>query len=379
MKLPAALAALAFVSAVACADRHRSLAIGSTAPDFALPGVDGRTHTLAEYANSPVLVVVFTCNHCPASQLYEDRIKRLHEDYRGKGVSVIAINPDSSSAIRLSELAYSDLGDSLADMKARATYRHLPYPYLYDGDTQAVAAKFGVVATPQIFVFDRSRTLQYQGRIDDNQLESLVKTSDARNAIDALLTGRPVPAARTTAVGCPFTSLAQPSDREQEMAGIAAEPVTLEMADADRLKKLRGNGSGKLVLVNFWATWCGPCITEFPELEATYRMYRGRSFDFVSVSANDPEDKPQVMAFLQKHHASGSNLQFATPDTFALQAAFDPLMPSAVPFTVLIAPNGDIVYQELGELDILKLRRAILANLPDDAAHPGEQAYWAAR
>jgi thiol-disulfide isomerase/thioredoxin len=164
--------------------------------------------------------------------------------------------------------------------------------------------------------------------------------------------------------------------REQELAEIQAEPVKLEMAAEDRLSALRGNGTGKLLMVNFWATWCAPCITEFPELEATYRMYRGRGFDFVSVSVNDTEDKPLVSAFLQKQHASNVNLQFGTPDTFGLQAAFDPLMPSAVPFTVLIAPNGDIVYQELGELNILKLRRAILANLPDDPATPGQQAYW---
>jgi len=377
MKARAALAALALVSIAACGvDPRLTLAIGSPAPDFNLPGVDGRNHTLAEYSNAPVLVLVFTCNHCPASQLYEGRIKKLYEDYRGKGIALVAISPDSPSAIRLSELAYSDVGDSLAEMKARATHRRFEYPYLYDGEAQALSTKIGAIATPHVFVFDRQRKLRYQGRIDDNQRESLVKTRDARNAIDALLADKTVPVARTTAIGCPITGLATPSARDQEMAQIAAEPVTLEMADADRLKNLRRNGRGKLLLVNFWATWCGPCVTEFPELEATYRMYRGRSFDFVSVSANDPEDKPQVLAFLQKHHASGSNLQFGTPDTFGLQAAFDPLMPSAVPFTVLIAPNGDIVYQELGELDSLKLRRAILANLPDDPAHPGQQAYW---
>jgi Thiol-disulfide isomerase and thioredoxins len=130
--------------------------------------------------------------------------------------------------------------------------------------------------------------------------------------------------------------------------------------------------------VNFWATWCGPCVTEFPELQATYRMYRKRGFDFVSVSSNEPDDKAQVVEFLQKNHASGRNLQFATPDTFGLQAAFDPAMPAAVPFTVLIAPNGDVLFQQLGELDFLKLRRTILANLPDDDKHPGQQAYWSA-
>jgi len=177
-------------------------------------------------------------------------------------------------------------------------------------------------------------------------------------------------------VGCSTAWLSKPSGRDEEMAKIEAEPVKLEMAGVDRLKTLRGNPGGKLLMVNFWATWCGPCVTEFPELETTYRMYRNRGFDFVSVSANDPDDKPQVMEFLQKNHASGSNLQFATPDTFGLQAAFDPLMPAAVPFTVLIAPNGDIVFQKLGEVDILTLRRAILANLPDDTDHPGQQAYW---
>jgi thiol-disulfide isomerase/thioredoxin len=370
------LAFLALSLAACSVDPHPTLAIGSPAPDFALPGVDGRIHTLNEYSKSPVLAVVFTCNHCPAAQLYESRIKKLDEDYRGKGVALVAINPDNPGAIRLSELGYSDVGDSLADMKTRAAHRHLEYPYLYDGDTQAVATKFGVAATPQIFVFDRQRTLRYQGRLDDNLREPSVKSRDARNAIDAVLAGGRVSVERTPAVGCPPVWLSKPSGRDAEMAKIEAEPVTLEMAGADRLKALRGNPSGKLLMVNFWATWCGPCVTEFPELETTYRMYRGRSFDFVSVSANDPDDKPQVVAFLQRNHASGSNLQFALPDTFGLQAAFDPLMPAAVPFTVLIAPNGDIVYQELGELNILKLRRAILANLPDDTQHPGQQAYW---
>src|SRR5260370_828131 len=94
------------------------------------------------------------------------------------------------------------------------------------------------------------------------------------------------------------------------------------MAGPDVLKKLRGNGTGKLLLVNFWATWCGPCAVEFPDLEDTYRMYRGRNFQFVSVSENDPAEKAAVLEFLQKHRASSSNLLFATPDIYGMQAAF---------------------------------------------------------
>ncbi len=354
----------------------RSLPIGSTAPDFSLPGVDGKVHSLAEYASSRVLAVVFTCNHCPAAQRYEDRLKKIDEDYRSKGVTLVAINSDNPDAIPLSELAYSDAGDSLADMKARAAYRQLQYPYLYDGDTQAVSNTFGVETLPQIFVFDAQRKLTYKGRIDDNVQESQVKARDARNAIDATLAGSRVSVERTSAVGCSRAMPSNPSRRQQEIARIEAEPVALSMAGPDELGKLRRNPTGKLLLVNFWATWCGPCVTEFPELQTTYRMYRNRGFDFVSVSSNDPEEKPQVVEFLQKYHSSSKNYQFATPDTFDLQAAFDPAMPAAVPFTVLIAPNGDVLFQQLGELDFVKLRRAILANLPDDPQHPGQQAYW---
>jgi thiol-disulfide isomerase/thioredoxin len=355
---------------------HPTLTIGSTAPNFALPGVDGRTHTLSEYASARVLAIVFTCNSCPASQLYEGRLKKLDEEYRQKGVALIAINPDNPNSFQLSDLGYTDVTDSLADMKVRAAQGRLAYPYLYDGDSQKTATAFGAVVTPHIFVFDRSRTLRYQGRVDDNLRESLVKVHDARDAIEALLAEHPVVTAQTRAVGCPVRWLSTPSEWNAGLARTAEEPVTLEMAGPDVLKKLRGNGTGRLLLVNFWATWCGPCAVEFPDLEDTYRMYRDRNLQFVSVSENDPAEKAAVLEFLQKHHATNSNLLFATPDTYGLQAAFDPLMPAAVPFTLVIAPNGDVLYQELGALDILKLRRAILANLPEDARYVGHQAYW---
>ena len=213
---------------------------------------------------------------------------------------MVAINSDRADAIPLSELAYSDVGDSLADMKARAAYRRIEYPYLYDGDTQSVAAKFRRRNPSARLRLRRDRTLRYQGRIDDNVNESLVKSRDARDAIDAMLAGRRVPVERTAVAGCTLLPASKTASRQEELARIEAEPVALQMAGEEALKKLRGNPTGKLLLVNFWATWCGPCVTEFPELETTYRMYRTRGFDFVSVSANDPEEKPQVIEFLKK-------------------------------------------------------------------------------
>jgi thiol-disulfide isomerase/thioredoxin len=371
------LFAVVLALTVSACDRGErpSLAIGSAAPDFTLPGVDGKSHSLGDYASSRVLAIVFTCNTCPASQLYESRISKLHEDYRGKGVTVLAINPNKPAAMRLADLGYTDVGESLEDMKVRAAHRHIEYPYLSDGETQAVSKAFGAVTTPHIFVFDQARKLQYEGRIDDNVREERVSARDARNAIDALLSAGSVPAAHTRVAGCPIKGLTSYAP-DPELAKFESAPVTVDLIGADDLSRLRRNGTGKLVMVNFWATWCAPCASEFPDLETTYRIYKARNLEFVAVSVNDPAERPAVLAFLQSHHASHPNRLFATSDVYGLQAAFDPKMPAPVPFTLLLAPNGDVLYQELGELTILKLRRAILANLPDDEKYPGQQAYW---
>jgi peroxiredoxin len=368
-----AVAATAVVAGACGGDRPR-LARGAAAPDFSLPGIDSKQHSLRDYADSRVLAVVFTGNSCPASQLYESRLRALADDYRERGVTLVAINPNSPAALQPQDLSFSDVGESLDDMKTRAAHRGLSYPYLSDGESQAVARSFGVVGTPHIFVFDQKRTLQYEGRIDDSLQEDAVKSRDARNAIDAVLAGKAAPVARTRVNGCPVKSAQGASNTAQAAGGKTEVPLT--MAGADDLKKLRQNGTGKLLLINFWATWCVPCAAEFPALEATYRMYRPRNLEFVSVSVNDPEERAAVMKFLQEHRATHDNRLFATSDVYGLQAAFDPNTPGAVPYTVLLAANGDVVHQELGELDVMKLRRAILASLPEDPRFPGHRAYW---
>jgi thiol-disulfide isomerase/thioredoxin len=358
-------------------DVHPTLALGSPAPDFSLPGIDGKTHHLSDYSGSKILVVVFTCNHCPTAQLYESRIKKLADDYRNKNVALVAIQPNDPDAIRLDELGYTDVSDSLDEMKVRAEYRHFDFPYLYDGETQAVSRAYGPKATPHVFIFDKDRKLRYEGRVDNSQRESLVKTQDARRALDALLAGERVPVPHTGVFGCSTKWKSKQASRLEELKKIEAEPVRLELASAEELKKLRANSTGKVLLVDFWATWCGPCVHEFPDLETTYRMYRGRDFDFVTVSTNLPDEKPGVMKMLTKQHASSRNLQFGSEDTYAMQAAFDPKWEAGVPFTVVLAPDGKLLYQNQGEVDILELRRIILANLPDPD-YIGHRAYWAA-
>ena len=320
--------------------------------------------------------MVFECNHCPVSQLYESRIEKLYRDYKNKGVSFVAINPNNPKSIRLNELGYTDVTDSLEEMKIRTAFRRIEWPYLYDGETQGVSIKFGVVATPHIYLFDQARKLQYQGRIDDNQREELVKSQDARNALEAMLAGKPVPVTDTNAFGCTTKWMSKATGVEEEWAKIQAEPVTVDMVGPDDLKKLRENSGGKVLLVNFWSTGCAVCESQFFDLETTYRMYRLRAFDFVTVATDAPDKAPAVLAFLKKQYASSPNKQFASADVAAMQAAWGAKWKAGTPFTAVIGADGKVLYQKEGKIDILEVRRTILTAMPDTRSYIGQQAYW---
>jgi peroxiredoxin len=352
-----------FLLPVLAADSVPTLPLGATAPDFNLPGVDGRHWALKDFAGAKILVVVFTCNHCPTAQDYQERIKAIAADYQSKGVAVVAINPNDANALRYDELAWSDLCDTFAEMKIRARDNHYNFPYLYDGDTETVAKAYGPVATPHAFVFDSARKLRYEGAIDDSQRPDHVTKHYLRDALDALLAGQAPAVAQTKLIGCSIKWASKEPQVQSYLDKIVAEPVTLAPADAAALAALRANHSGKVRLVNFWATWCAPCMAEFNEFVTINRIYRIRSFEMVTVAVNDPDEQASVLKFLQKQQASNRNLIFASADRDQLINAFDPQWQGAVPFTVLINPDGTIAYREDGSIDVLAIKRAIKKSL----------------
>lgn len=351
------------------------LKIGAQAPDFNLPGIDGKRHSLADYASAKVLAIVFTCDHCPVAQMYEKRIKQLAADYRDKDVTLVAINPNDPKAVHLSEMGHTDLGDTLAEMKIRAAYRKFNFPFLSDGATQEVALKYGPTATPHVFLFDSARKLRYEGRIDNNAREELVTKHEARDALDAMIAGKPVVVESTPAMGCSTKWAYKEKGAVEEISASEKEPVTVELTSADQLKALRKNGNGKLILLNFWATWCAPCTEEFPEIQKMVRMYRKRDLQIVTVSINAPDEKKMVQAFLDEQHAINTNLLWNTNDAAEAVSAFGTNWSGGVPYTVLLGMNGEVLYRSQGAMDPLAVKRAILKNLPDDR-YIGQHAYW---
>jgi peroxiredoxin len=340
---------------------HKTLAIGEAAPDFNLPATDGKNYSLSSFTKAEVLVIVFTCNHCPTAQAYEDRIKMLVTDYSNKGVQLLAIMPNDPGSVRLDELGYTDMSDSFEEMKLRAKEKGYNFPYLYDGENEAVSKRYGPVATPHVFIFDKSRKLRYSGRIDDTEKPGKTpKNKDTRNAIEALLANKKVPVETTKVFGCSVkwdekNDFVKRGDEEW-----AKKPVTIETIDEAGIRDLLKNNTDKLRLINIWATWCGPCVSEFPDFVVINRMYRNRDFEFISISADEPAKKEKALAFLKKEHAANTNYIFNADDKYKLIEAVDPKWQGALPYTIIVEPGGKIVYAKQSTIDPDKMKRLIV-------------------
>ena len=340
----------------------KTLEIGAEAPDFSLPGVDGKTYSLKDFADSKVLVVAFTCNHCPTAQAYEDRFAKFNAEYKPKGVAFVAISPNDPAAVRLDELGFTDLDDSFESMKIRAKDTKIAYPYLFDGDTQKTAIEYGVLATPHMYVFDADRKLRYVGRFDDSEVKT-VKSHDLINAVDALLAGRTVPVEKTRTFGCSTKWSEKRADAVKSLAKWDAEPVEMkEITDAD-LAKLVKNDTKNYLVINLWATWCGPCLAELPELVTINRMYRGRPFKMITISMNAPDKADEALKALKENKVAMTNYIAKSEHIDKFAAILDKEWPGPLPYTIIIAPGGEIIYRKVDRVEPLDLKRAIVSKI----------------
>jgi thiol-disulfide isomerase/thioredoxin len=355
------------------------LAIGAGLPGFSLPGTDGKTYAPADFKDAKALCVIFTCNHCPDSVAAGSRMERLYQDYKGKGVALVAVNGNNPASLTPDELGYSPFGDSQEEMAPFAKDFGWTFPYLYDGAKQEFTTACGAQSTPHVFVFDVQRKLRYSGRMDDGGRNSgPVPKSYLRAALDAVLAATEVKEPVTRSFGCSTKWLSKTSRVAADQAEWEKRPVTVADLDEEISKKLRANGSKNLRLINFWSTSCGPCVREFPDLVDVGRRFQNRPVEFISISLDPVALRPAVAKFLESRHAAApgstvkslgeqglasNNYHWTGGNPDAMAQAIDPEWTGALPHTVLVAPGGKIFWRHSGEIDIVEVRRQILKGL----------------
>jgi thiol-disulfide isomerase/thioredoxin len=229
-------------------------------------------------------------------------------------------------------------------------------------------------------VFDRERKLRYAGRWDDSRYADLstVKSRDAEVAINALLDGKPVPVETTKPFGCSTKWLEKVGDNLKVQEKWNNTPVTMETIDAAAVAKLAKNETNKLRLINVWATWCAPCVAEFPGLVSLSRRFQGRDFELITISIDDPAHEAKAKAFLEKQHAASpprvvkslaaegrttNNYHYTGADVEALQKALDADWQGPVPHTIVVAPGGKVIYRKTGLIDVEELQTKLLDTL----------------
>jgi thiol-disulfide isomerase/thioredoxin len=219
------------------------------------------------------------------------------------------------------------------------------------------------------------------GRVDDSRYEdaATVKSFDARVALEAMVAGKPVPVAETRPFGCSTKWLDKKAQVAQADEKWSNTPITLETIDAAGIAKLVRNDTNKLRLINIWATWCGPCVAEFPGLVSISRRLGTRDFELITISVDEPKDAEKVKAFLEKQHAAvpnrvqrslkaegrtTNNYQFSGGgDLDALYKALDPKALGPIPYTIAIKPGGEIVYRRVGKADMEELQAKLIDTL----------------
>ncbi len=365
------------------------LSIGDAAPDFKLPGIDGRDWSLGDLSDSKVLMVYFTSNHCPVCHAHDPRLVKLIAELKGKPVQVVAINPNSGDGLRLDELGYSKYDDSFEDMAPYAKDEGFTFPYLYDGDTQATAKKYGCLATPHVFIFDQQRKLQYKGRFDDSRYPdaATVKKQDAREAILAMLDDKPVPTPVTKPFGCSTKWREKIALVKQDDQNWASADVTLDDTDAAGISELVKNETDKYRLFNVWSTTCGPCVEEFPGLTTVARRMGMRKFELITISTDLPRDRARVKEFLSRNRAvlpkriaksledegrKSNNYLYTDASMDDLIQALDPKWEGPQPHTVLVAPGGEIVFRHNGAIGADELLDVVLKEL-SSTYQPGKK------
>jgi peroxiredoxin len=310
--------------------------IGKPAPDFTLTDLEGRSHSLKDYRGK-IVVLGFISTKCPISNDYNARMRAIAEDYGKQNAVFLGIN--------------SNFNEPVAEIKAHAAKNNLTFTILKDQGNQ-VADAYGAQRTPEIFVIDNEGLLRYHGRIDNSREVRRVNRQDLRAALNELIEGKAVSVTEGKAFGCPIK---RSQDAKKIKAGSTGaksiEPKIAMLKPAD-FNKYKDAAKGKVLVVNFWATWCGPCIAEFPELVAIDAKYRDKGVQLAGISVDEVADiKGKVIPFIKEQKAAFDILVQDSDDPEEIINLIDKNWQGTLPTTFVFDKQGAIAYTRYGILD----------------------------
>jgi peroxiredoxin len=320
-----------------------ALSIGQEAPDFTLKDLSGRRHSLRDYRGKTV-VVSFLSTQCPIVDAYHERIRKLAADYEQRGVVILGLYPNNN--------------EPLSAVKAKAAEQKLSFPVMKDEGSQ-VADLYHAQSTPEMFVIDGAGRLRYHGRIDNSPELPRVRRHDLREALDELLAGQAVTVAETRAFGCAIKR-AKPAAQSKAATKASAAAAPVARLKPAEFPKLKEQAQGKVLVVNFWATWCGPCVAEFPEFVRLDEKYRARGVEIIAISADETAElQSKVVPFIRKQKARFDVYVQDTDDPDEMIRQFSSEWSGALPATFVFDRQGRLSYSVLGLIDREKLVTAI--------------------
>ena len=327
---------------------------GESCPDFSLFGTDGTLYDRNDFSHQEVLIVLFLSNHCLESQGIEDKLIQFKESMPA-GVAMVGISGNSPLATPFSSLGYSDLDDSYDSMKERVFQKGFNFPYLYDGDDQAITLSFGPQILPMAYVFDGDRRLYAKTYFINSDIEMLPKL------VNALLSGTPFQqGVGMEASGCPLHWSWDQQEVKADSEEWKERQVILKEAHIGDLDKILKGDPHKLKVINFWATWCGPCKKEFPDFLKISRQFEQRPVDFLTVSVDGSEKRKEAFEFLNQVHAPIQNYILTQVSEDSVRAAIGGEWDGSIPLTLIIDPSGRISKRWSGPFDKLELKRSIV-------------------
>jgi peroxiredoxin len=310
-----------------------AVAVGKPAPDFTLNDLNGQSYSLKNFRGR-ITVVAFISTQCPISNDYNERMRSIVQDYTKDNVAFVGIN--------------SNFTESPAEIKAHAGKNKLTFPILKD-EGNKVADAFGAQRTPEIFVIDAEGALRYHGRIDNSRDLRRVNRQDLREALNELLAGKTPSVSEGKAFGCPIKRLQNKKEvRAAENRMKNFEPKIGRIKPVD-YNKFKDAVKGQVLIVNFWATYCGPCVAEFPEFVMIDQKYREKGVKMVAISADDIVDiKPKVIPFIKEQNARFEVLIQDTDDPQEMIDVVDKNWQGVLPATFIYDKQGNRILSHYG-------------------------------